>query len=250
MNRALRILVVDDDLRLTATLSDILTWQGYETERAANGTQALEMAQKISFDCVISDIHMPGMDGVALHEALRAIDPNLPFVLMTAYAAPERIQAGHEQGVLAVLKKPLQIDRFLGFLALLQASRKVVIVDDDPHFAQTLGDILKGHGFTAKKITDPHRVLEEISGQEEIVLLDMKLNGIDGCQVLQDIRDRHDQMPAILITGYGREMEKSIQQALDLDAYACLYKPLVIEDLLALLEDIRVRQLQKALVKA
>lgn len=253
MTEPLRILIVDDDPRMVSTLADILIWQGYRVATACSVAEALERASGQPFDCAISDIRMPGMDGVALYQALRALWPDLPMILMTAYAAEELVQTSRQLGVLGVLDKPLKIKQVLDFLTRLQQPRTVVIVDDDPVFAQTLGDILERHSFVVKTITDPERLLvqaaETINGQEEIVLLDMKLKGLDGRQVLQQIRSRHRKMPILLVTGYGEEMAFSIQQALQMKAYACLYKPLAIPELLHLLDEIRIRQMQEALSK-
>jgi DNA-binding NtrC family response regulator len=236
----LRILVVDDDLRMASTLADILTWEGYEVAVAGNGVEALKAAQRLSFDCVISDIRMPDMDGVALSHNLYAIQPDLPMILMSAYAAADLTQ---------VLDKPLEIGHVLNFLALLQQTRTVVIVDDDPLFLQTLGNILESHDFAVKKIVDPLRVVEEIGGYEEVLLLDMKLNNSNGCEVLQQIRTRHTDLPVLIVTGYAEEMTNLVRQMFNLKVYGCLHKPLDIPALLHLLAEIHARQLQEALVK-
>jgi DNA-binding NtrC family response regulator len=245
----LRILVVDDDLRMASTLADILTWEGYEVAVASNGIEALKAAQRLSFDCVISDIRMPDMDGVALSHNLHAIQPDLPMILMSAYAATDLTQANSSKGVLAVLDKPLEIGHVLNFLALLQQTRTVVVVDDDALFLQTLGHILESHDFAVKKIVDPLQVIDEIDGYEEVVLLDMKLKNSNGCEVLQQIRTRHADLPVLIVTGYAEEMTNLVRQAFNLKVYGCLHKPLDIPKLLHLLAEIHARQLQEALMK-
>ena len=117
--------------RITRTLTDILNVSGYQTTEAYSGPDALEKVRTMEFDCVISDIKMPEMDGVELHRRLHDIQPGLPVILMTAYAADILTSQGLNEGVVGVLDKPLDINHLLGFLASLSKNRTIVIVDDD-----------------------------------------------------------------------------------------------------------------------
>ncbi len=248
MNQNTRILIVDDDRRMTRTLSDILTLAGYVTVEAWSGPEALEKARTGQFDCVLTDIRMPGMDGVELHRQLCQVQPGLPLVLMTAYAAEELIRRGLDQGVIGALEKPLDINQLLNFFASLTKTRTITIVDDDPAFCQTLGDILELRGYQVVKISDPHTPPDQIAGNAQIILLDMKLNHINGHDVLKELRALYPELPVLLVTGYRQEMAVPIQRALENDAYACLYKPLVIPDLLQKLAEIRAKPLRQMLV--
>ena len=116
---AKQVLVVDDDQRMTLTLVDILEAKGYQALSANTGQDALQMAGKKKFDCVISDIKMPGMNGVELFQAYREIHPNTPIILMTAYAPGELLTSEVSEGVVAVLRKPFDIDMVITFLSAL-----------------------------------------------------------------------------------------------------------------------------------
>ena len=247
MSGTLRILIVDDDRRMASTLADILNLQGYQTHQSHSPEEALELARSNEFDCVISDMIMPGMNGSELCHALSKIQPNLPSVLMTAYASEQLTDLGLKKGALAVLEKPLDITQVLQFLTLLRETQIITIVDDDSAFAKTLGSILERRKYSVSIITDPQHILEGISGQEQVILLDMKLNSVSGHEVLKRIRVRYPELPVLLVTGYGVEMAPAIEQALATHAYACLYKPLVIPELLSKLAEIRSSQLKKAL---
>ena len=113
------ILVVDDDYNMARTVSDILEDRGYRAVMARNGREALAAAGKERFFCVISDIKMPQMDGVALFHALQRSQPNLPILLMTAYLPGELLDSCVENGVVAVLTKPLNIDLLFTYLKAL-----------------------------------------------------------------------------------------------------------------------------------
>ncbi len=247
MDQKLRLLIVDDDQRMTRTLSDIFSMAGHTPVEANSGAQALEMVRTQAFDCVLTDVRMPGMDGVELHHQLRQSLPGLPVMLMTAYASDEIIHKGLEAGVVGVFDKPLDINNMLGFFASLARHHTIVIVDDDPVFCKTLADILQKRGFSVLQISDPHAAVELITADAQVIMLDMKLNGLSGLDVLKQIRQHHPDLPVLMVTGYRQEMQAAIQAALEIKAYTCLYKPLEIPTLLQMLSDIQVKRLRKAM---
>jgi CheY-like chemotaxis protein len=233
---------------MTRTLADILNMAGYEAVEASSASQALELVRTQSFDCVLTDVRMPGMDGVEFHRQLRQTQPGLPVVLMTAYAADEIIRKGLEEGVVGVLDKPLDISQLLAFFGSLIRHRMIAIVDDDPAFCKTLGEILVQRGFKVMQVTDPHADVELMTVDSQVILLDMKLNHISGLDVLRNIRDRFPSLPVVLITGYRQEMANSIEAALQISAFTCLYKPLEIPVLLETLSKLQLERLRSILV--
>jgi CheY-like chemotaxis protein len=130
MNNPLHILIVDDDPMMAKTLADILRLIGYDVEIAHSGTEALEKIEQASpdnehsslplFDCVISDIKMPEMNGVELCHYIKQRIPYLPVLLMTAYSEDNLIRKGMDEGVVDVLTKPFNIDKLLVFLDHLE----------------------------------------------------------------------------------------------------------------------------------
>src|SRR5512140_2481286 len=126
-NTKLNILIVDDDKRMTRTLSDILRLAEHEVVEASSAIEALEKVKAQSFDCVLTDIRMPEMDGVELNRKLREIQPGLPVVLMTAYAADTLTRQGLDDGVVGVLDKPLDINNLLSFLGSMGRNRTIVL---------------------------------------------------------------------------------------------------------------------------
>ena len=247
MNKKLRILIVDDDPMMAKTLQDILKVKGHKTEVAHSGPEALERVAGNSFDCVLSDIKMPETNGVELYRAIKARQPDLPVVLMTAYTNDKLVKEGLEAGVIAALAKPLDINALLSFFSALHKEQSITIVDDDPQFCKTLGDILRARGFSVVQVTDPHGVVERVGTDGEVVLLDMRLDRINGLDVLKEIRERHPHLPVILVTGYRGEMASAIEAAIRIGAYACLYKPFEVEDLLQLLTEVHSQELSRVL---
>ena len=163
---------------------------------------------------------------------------NFPVVLMTAYSHDKLVKDGLEEGAIAALTKPLDINALLSFFSTLRKEQSIVIVDDDPQFCKTLGDILRARSFTVIEVTDPKDVMETLKRDSQVVLLDMKINDISGLDVLKEIREHYPYLPVILVTGYREEMAQAIEAAQKVKAYACLYKPFQIEELLQLLTEI------------
>jgi DNA-binding NtrC family response regulator len=84
-----KILVVDDEQSMSQFLGIVLRKEGYQVTVSNNGRDALEKVRTESFDVVITDIRMPGMDGIELLEGIKKHDPTLPVVIMTAYASQQ-----------------------------------------------------------------------------------------------------------------------------------------------------------------
>jgi len=120
MTESLKILVVDDDLNMAKTLMKILQMRGYQAVVANTANRALMLAQKNNFNCVLSDIKMPGMSGVDLLHAFHQFHPDLPIILMTAYAPSDLLTASIEKGVVAVLNKPLDYDLLFMYLSAIR----------------------------------------------------------------------------------------------------------------------------------
>jgi len=84
-----KILVVDDEQSMTQFLGIVLRKEGYQVTTVNSGREALDRVKAENFDVVISDIKMPGMDGIQVLQGIKKHDGNIPVVLMTAYASQQ-----------------------------------------------------------------------------------------------------------------------------------------------------------------
>ena len=107
-----RILVVDDDERVLFVLRRaLLAFQnGYEIVTAPDGRQALNKAEEIPFDLLITDLKMSGMDGIALTQAIRGLNSGTVVVWITAYGCAQVSDEATRLSVYECLEKPLRID--------------------------------------------------------------------------------------------------------------------------------------------
>ncbi|MBI4964909.1 MAG: sigma-54-dependent Fis family transcriptional regulator [Desulfomonile tiedjei] len=100
------VLVVDDEKNYLVVLEDLLQDAGYEVATASSGAQAIEIIQNTPVDTVLSDIKMPGLSGIELLEAVKAVDSDLPVILMTAYAEVDQAVNAMKNGALDHIQKP------------------------------------------------------------------------------------------------------------------------------------------------
>lgn len=111
-----RILVVDDDRGMVATLCDILELHGWETVRGYDGAAAVTLANEHEVDLLLMDIRMPRMSGVEAWREIRSQRQEARAVLMTAYAPQDTLTQAEGQGVVRVLRKPLDLPQLVSLL--------------------------------------------------------------------------------------------------------------------------------------
>jgi len=105
-----KILVVDDEDKMRRVLEIMLQRMGYQISVAEDGEQALEQCKLDSFDLVISDLRMPGIDGAALLERLRSSGNSVPFIVVTAHGSIESAVAAMKKGASDYILRPFDID--------------------------------------------------------------------------------------------------------------------------------------------
>ena len=114
---AIKVLLVEDDRALREALADTLLLAGHDYKAVGSAEEALEAASGESFSLVVSDVNMPGMDGHQLLGLLRARQPQLPVLLMTAHGAVERAVEAMRQGAADYLVKPFEPKALLDLVA-------------------------------------------------------------------------------------------------------------------------------------
>jgi CheY-like chemotaxis protein len=117
--QGLRILVADDEPAVLRGVARMLEGSGHRVTMARDGSEALGFvkAQSQGFDVALLDLTMPRLAGPALMAALRRVAPRLPVVVMTGYASDEMVEALRQEGVLTVLRKPVEAATLLAALS-------------------------------------------------------------------------------------------------------------------------------------
>jgi DNA-binding NtrC family response regulator len=127
-----RILIVDDESNARAALSEILDEEGYATETAADGFKALGKLEEFGPDVILTDLKMPGLDGIAFMEKARMAAPGAVFVVMTAFGTISSAVDAMRKGAENYLLKPLDpgalgavVERAMEKAKLLQETQRL-----------------------------------------------------------------------------------------------------------------------------
>jgi heterodisulfide reductase subunit A len=127
-----RILVVDDELIVRKSLKDWLEEEGFAVDTAESGKEALENLTRNGYQLMLSDIKMPGMDGVELLAKAREIHPELVVVMMTAYATVETAVDAMKIGALDYLVKPFEPDKLIPMVLRIYAQHEAGLGETIP----------------------------------------------------------------------------------------------------------------------
>jgi two-component system response regulator HydG len=133
-----RVLVVDDDAALLKALDRMFRQAGYEVLTAASGEDALEVLRDRPPWIVVSDLLMPGMDGIELLREARALVPPPEVLLITAHASVEKAVEAMRLGAFDFVEKPIQRDRLL--LLVQRALERRLLTSENALLRERLAD--------------------------------------------------------------------------------------------------------------
>ena len=109
-----KILIVDDEPDMLRLLSMIIKEKTpYEVTTTNNPLEALELAKKSSFDLLIADLKMPGLNGIELLESVKRFDEDIPTIIITAYGTVEAAVETMQKGAFDFMTKPFRKEQIL-----------------------------------------------------------------------------------------------------------------------------------------
>jgi DNA-binding NtrC family response regulator len=110
MKKPASLLIVEDEEKMRELLQKILTTDGYRVKTASNGSEALAMIEETPFDIVLSDVKMPGLNGIELLKAVKKITAETYVVIMTAFGTIDSAVEAMKQGAFDYVSKPFKMD--------------------------------------------------------------------------------------------------------------------------------------------
>jgi len=240
------ILIVDDDVGICETLSDIMEVKGYDAAIALDGYEAIQKVKEVAFDVILMDIKMPGINGVETFKEIKRVRPETAVVMMTAYAVEDLIGEALREGAYGVLYKPFEMERMIGLLEGIKGGGFVLVVDDDPNTCTTFKYVLEAKGYQVGTALSGEEAIELARESEyDMIFIDMKLPTMNGLQTYLAIREVNPQVVAVMMTAYRREMGDLVEEALNKDAYTCLYKPFDVDQMIKLVGEICRRKRER-----
>ena len=139
--------MVDDEADASAALADLLRDRGYLVETARDGFKALPKLKEFAPDLLLTDLRMPGMDGVSLMRRARELDPDTVAIVMTAYGALDTAMDAMRQGAIDYVTKPIHFEELLRVIEPVLERRRV----------------RRASGGTAEPVPEPDR-LDDLVG--------------------------------------------------------------------------------------
>lgn len=237
-----RILIVDDDPGMCETMGDILGDMGYEVDAARDGSKAIEIIKKKTYDVALMDIKMPGINGVETLKEVKRISPTTGVLMMTAFSVEDLVKEALREGAYGIIYKPLDIDKVVSFIEMSEKGNLILVVDDDLDTCETLKDVLEERIYPASFAHSGEEAIRIVKENTvNIIFIDVKMPVLNGLETYLEIKKLNPDITAVMMTGYRQEVKELVEEALAESAYACLYKPLDMDKVIALVKEI-VRQ--------
>src|SRR5205823_1064459 len=231
---------VDDDPALLQALPEALRLRmsGVTVDTANSATAALDRMVGRDYDAIVTDIKMPGMDGLALLTEIRTRRPDTPILIITGHGEDALAIQALRGGAYDFIHKPNDRDQIVGSLQRAMAAHartrrvkdrqvalercaaeleqiadelgrqqaRVLLVDDDPALLQALPQALRLRmgGVTVETADSAAAALDRIAARDyDAIVTDIKMPGMDGLALLAEIRTRRPDTPTLMITAYG-----------------------------------------------
>lgn len=241
----IKVLVVEDDAVACKQLARTVTKAGFSVQTAEDGATGLALFREAPQDVVITDLRMPGVDGMELVHTVKRLSADTEVIVTTAYGEVETAVSLLREGVLDYLKKPIDLDQLI--LALGRARERVerrrklpffpriLLAEDDSPARHCLSRVLKKEGWDVVQASDGQEAVSLFVQEKiDVVLLDIKMPKLDGLDALHAMRQATDDFAAIVLTGYGDEA--AAVKAMREGALNFLKKPVDLDQLIASVE--------------
>lgn len=240
-----RVLVVDDSAAMRAVLCSLLRQEGYRVVgELADGNSFMSAVQRLQPEIICLDQHMPGSDGLSLLREVRAANPEIAVIMITASNDLATRQTAVGAGVAGFLAKPFSPAQILGELKQVDHARKLllqtaqpgaalaatgglraVLADDSSTMRMLLCAILQDMGLTV--VAQASDGLEAVAMVKqhlpEIVCLDVEMPKLGGLEALGRIHHAHPDVRIVMVTSDAAR--DTVRQAISAGASGYILKP-------------------------
>jgi len=235
--RTLQILVVDDDPDFAESLAEVLEARGHQVEWAFSGEEAVQKFVQQEFDVTLMDVAMPGMNGAEAFFEIRKLKPDARVIMMTAFSVEHLLEQAVDKGAVGVLHKPIDPDELFSLLARAMPDGIILVVDDDPDFADSTRQLLEERGHVVLVARNGEEALDSMEdGGIGLLILDLRLPMLSGLEVYLELKRRGRVVPTLIVTGYAGEEAGALEQLSSLEVEGYLKKPFAPEKLFEVID--------------
>lgn len=251
-----RVLLVDDEEEFLSSAARVLERRGLEVQTAGDGARALQMIEQRGFDVAVLDVKMPGIDGIQLFRRLQKEQPGLPVIILTGHGSIPQAFETSKEGVFDYLAKPFSMDHLalkIKEAALAHSAEgaerqleetnsttgaiSVLVVDDEAELLTSLKPVLERRKMLVSTAQSGKEALSTLRKTSiDVVVLDVKMPGMDGLEVLRHTKQEFPTVEVILLTGHPQV--ESAMQGIKLGACEYLVKPPDVDELTDLIRKV------------
>ncbi|HEU4405955.1 MAG TPA: response regulator [Polyangiaceae bacterium] len=210
---------MDDEEGVRASLAANLELEGYEAVEASDGVEAVAAFRRRPFDLVITDVRMPKMNGVEAFREMKRVRPEVPVVMMTAFATEGLLEDALVEGAFAVVYKPFPMRQIFRLVA--EGVRRPAVLVAGAGAAE-LAAALSARGLRARAAGDLAGAAEAAGDDVDVCVLDLDAGA--GALAAQAALGRRGR-PVSLIAVASEAPPESIHRFMSGGGYACLRRP-------------------------
>ncbi len=189
------ILIIDDEKSIRKTLSEILSYEGYKIDEAGDGEEGLKKFSDKAYDVVLCDIKMPKLDGIEFLEKSKAVNPDVPVIMISGHGNIDTAVEAVKKGAFDYISKPPDLNRLL--ITLRNALDKQNLVTETKVLKRKVGKVIEMVGESApiQKIKD---TIEKVAPTDARVLITGE-NGVGKELVARWIHEKSNRNSAPLV---------------------------------------------------
>jgi len=161
----LKILIVDDDKNLLSVLKTILAEENHDVLTSSDGQTAIDLFRKSKFDLVITDLMMPGTNGLEVLREVRKMDPDILVILITGFASLETAVQAIREGAYDYITKPFKLDEIK--IIVNNAREKILLTRENKNLIMELQEAYKQLQIIKNSI-NTNSIHEENEGEQPV----------------------------------------------------------------------------------
>jgi DNA-binding NtrC family response regulator len=166
----LKILIVDDDKNLLSVLKTILVEENNDVSTCNDGKAAINLCRKTKFDLVITDLMMPGTNGLEVLREVRKIDPDILVILITGFASLETAVQAIREGAYDYITKPFKLDEII--IIVNNAREKILLIRENRNLILELQEAYRQlqmikNSINANTVLEDKEVEQYVAGSME-----------------------------------------------------------------------------------
>lgn len=235
------VLIVDDDKIICEQLEKELKRNFFKTFLAADGKTAIETFDRERIDILLIDVRLPDMDGLEALTKVKEKKPDCEVIIITGFGTQEIAIQSLRRGAIDYIEKPIKIDELNAALGRAQEKlaekeelsykNTLLVLDDDKEIVTRLKRFLEKEGYEVFGAFSGNQALDIIEKNKiDVVITDIKMDDLDGIEVLKRAKRLYKDIEGIMVTGY-KDRELSIN-SLRAGAIDYITKPIDLEELL------------------